>query len=125
MPLACAIFFHLGIVNSNDCFKISFTSEGTRSVKLSEGKSGLAQLALYSKAKVVPVGCNGSDLVFTGNLPFAKKGEIIYRFGDPLTVEDKLKHCRIDDKFELFSSESQEKYKENFEEATRITMREM
>lgn len=96
--------------------------EGTRGTTLGEGKTGLAQIALATGKKVVPVGCNNSDALYTGSLPFAKSGVIIYRIGEPLSVHDKLKEYRIEEKFTLFSKESQEKYKKHFEQVTKIVM---
>lgn len=96
--------------------------EGTRSKTLGEGKTGVAQLALHTEKKVVPVGCNHSDKVYTGSLPFARSGKIVYRVGDPVSVEDELKEYRISEPFRLFSRESQRKYRDRFEAVTRILM---
>jgi 1-acyl-sn-glycerol-3-phosphate acyltransferase len=96
--------------------------EGTRSVKLAEGRTGLAQLALHTGKRIVPVACNNSEAVYTGSLPFAKSGWITYRIGEPLSVNDRLKDYRIDEPFRLFSRESQERYREQFEGVTRIVM---
>jgi len=68
------------------------------------------------------VGCSNSDLVYSGHLPFAKTGTITYRIGDPLDVEGRLKEFRITETFKLFSRESQQKYRAQFEGATRIVM---
>ncbi len=96
--------------------------EGTRGTKLGEGKTGLAQLALHTGKKIVPVGCNNSDAVYTGSLPFAKSGWITYRVGEPLSLDNQLKECKIEEPFTLFSKESQQKYKKQFEEVTRVVM---
>lgn|GEM_PF-129898 len=96
--------------------------EGTRSLKLAEGKTGIAQLALFTEKKVVPVGCNNSENVYTGTLPFAKTGKIIYRVGEPLSVKDRLGPFRIQEKFKPFSPESQIRFKEQFEGATKVIM---
>ena len=97
--------------------------EGTRSLQLSEGRSGIAQLALSSEKAVVPVGCNGSETVYPGSSPFARSGTITYRIGKPLTVHDHFKEFRIEEKFNLFSRESQLKYKEAFDGATEVIMK--
>lgn len=97
--------------------------EGTRSQKLGEGRTGIAQLALHTGKKIVPVGCSHSDKVYTGSLPFAKSGRIVYRVGDPVTVEEDLREYRIEGSFRLFSRESQKKYRECFEGVTRIVMK--
>jgi 1-acyl-sn-glycerol-3-phosphate acyltransferase len=96
--------------------------EGSRSVKLTEGKTGLAQLALHTEKKIVPVACNYSDEVYTGSLPFARSGRIIYRVGEPLSMHDKLKEFRILEPFRLLSRESQRLYREQFEGVTKIVM---
>lgn len=96
--------------------------EGTRSLKLGEGKTGLAQLALHTEKTVVPVGCNNSDLVYRGHLPFARSGRITYRVGEPLSFNGQLKDYRIREGFKLFSRESQRRYREQFEAVTRIVM---
>jgi hypothetical protein len=96
--------------------------EGTRSVTLAEGRTGLAQLALHTGKRIVPVACNNSESVYTGSLPFAKSGWITYRIGEPLSVNDRLKDYRIDEPFRLFSRESQQSYREQFEGVTRIVM---
>lgn len=62
--------------------------QGTRSVRLSKGHIGVAEVALRYGKTVVPVGCNGSDHVYPGSSPFARPGRIVYRFGEPLGPED-------------------------------------
>ncbi|MBN2437549.1 MAG: 1-acyl-sn-glycerol-3-phosphate acyltransferase [Deltaproteobacteria bacterium] len=96
--------------------------EGTRSVKLAEGRTGLAQLALHTEKRIVPVACNNSEQVYQGSLPFARSGRITYRIGEPLSVHDQLKDYRIREPFRLLSRESQQRYREQFEGATRIVM---
>ncbi|HYA13408.1 MAG TPA: hypothetical protein VEF33_03615, partial [Syntrophales bacterium] len=93
-----------------------------RGTTLGEGRTGLAQVALATGKKIIPVGCNNSDAVYTGSLPFAKSGVIIYRVGAPLSLDDQLKEFRIEEKFKLLSKESQIKYKKRFEEVTAIVM---
>jgi 1-acyl-sn-glycerol-3-phosphate acyltransferase len=96
--------------------------EGTRSVTLAEGRTGLAQLALHTEKRIVPVACNNSETVYRGSLPFARSGRITYRIGEPLSVHDRLKAFRIREPFRLLSRESQQRYKEQFEGATRVVM---
>jgi 1-acyl-sn-glycerol-3-phosphate acyltransferase len=96
--------------------------EGTRSTQLGEGRTGIAQLALHTGVKVVPVGCNNSEQIYPGSSPIAKSGRIIYRIGEPLCIDNQLKEFRISEKFKLLSKESQLKYKEQFEGATRLIM---
>ena len=96
--------------------------EGTRSLKLAEGRTGLAQLALHTEKRIVPVACNNSEEVYKGSLPFARSGRITYRVGEPLSVHDRLKAFRIAEPFRLFSRESQQRYRDQFEGVTRIVM---
>ena len=96
--------------------------EGTRSLRLGAGRTGLAQIALYSGKKIVPVGCNNSDTVYRGHSPFAKSGTITYRIGEPLSVDGRLQEFRITEPFKLFSRESQQKYRVQFEGVTKIVM---
>lgn len=56
--------------------------EGTRSKQLGKGKPGIAQVLLSLGADFFPVGCNGSDLVFPGDLPWSQGGNIHYRVGE-------------------------------------------
>jgi 1-acyl-sn-glycerol-3-phosphate acyltransferase len=62
--------------------------QGTRSVRLSRGHVGLAQVALSAKRTVVPVGCSGCDRVYPDSVPIARRGEVVYRFGEPIRYED-------------------------------------
>jgi len=96
--------------------------EGTRGTTLGEGRTGLAQVALATEKKIIPVGCNNSDALYIGSLPFAKSGIITYRVGEPLTLDNQLKEFRIEEKFKLLSKESQLKYKKRFEQVTAIVM---
>lgn len=96
--------------------------EGTRSVKLAEGRTGLAQLALHTEKRIVPVACNNSEQVYPGSLPFARSGRITYRVGEPLSVHDRLHEFRIREPFCLFSREAQQRHRRQFEGATRVVM---
>ena len=62
--------------------------QGTRSRRLSRGHIGLAQVALHLGATIVPVGCSGSDEVYTSRSFIAKPGKITYRVGEPLGPEE-------------------------------------
>ncbi|OPY05044.1 MAG: Acyltransferase [Syntrophaceae bacterium PtaB.Bin038] len=96
--------------------------EGTRSLRLGTGRTGIAQIALYSGKKIVPVGCNNSDRLYTGHSPFAKSGAVTYRIGEPLSVDGRLEEFRITEPFKLFSRESQQKYRVQFEGVTKVVM---
>ncbi|MBX3276014.1 MAG: 1-acyl-sn-glycerol-3-phosphate acyltransferase [Sandaracinaceae bacterium] len=58
--------------------------QGTRSVRLSRGHIGIAQLALHLDVPIVPVGCSGSDLVYPSRSALARPGRIVYRIGEPM-----------------------------------------
>ncbi len=96
--------------------------EGTRSTRLAAGRTGLAQLALHTEKTIIPVGCNNSEQVYPGDLPFAKSGTIIYRVGEPLSIDGKLKPYRIREDFKPFSPKAKSKYSENFEGVTTLVM---
>lgn len=96
--------------------------EGTRSTQLGEGRTGIAQLALHTGLKIVPVGCNNSEQIYPGSSPVAKSGQIIYRVGEPLSIDNQLKPFTISENFKLLSKESQLKYKDQFEGVTRLVM---
>ncbi|MBN2225532.1 MAG: 1-acyl-sn-glycerol-3-phosphate acyltransferase [Deltaproteobacteria bacterium] len=94
--------------------------EGTRSLTLGTGKTGIAHLALKSGKKVVPVGCNGSDRVYRGNLPWAKSGTIVYRVGTPIDPREIIGD--IDRSFIPFSNEAEVELKDEFREFTQFVM---
>ena len=96
--------------------------EGTRSTRLSTGRVGLAQLAQHLGATIVPVGCNGSDVVYPGGSPFAKGGHIVYRIGKPLPVDhpDLAPH-RVTASFAPFTP-SADPHRPAFEAITAVVM---
>jgi len=96
--------------------------EGTRSTQLAEGRTGMAQLALHTGVKIVPVGCNNSEQIYPGSSPVARSGRITYRVGEPLSIDNQLKEFIIPEGFKPLSKESQLKYKEQFEGVTRLVM---
>jgi len=96
--------------------------EGTRGAQLGEGRTGIAQLALHTGKTVVPVGCNHCDTIYPGSSPFAKSGRVVYRVGEPLTLQNALRSFRIGKPFALLSRESQQRYRSQFEGATRLIM---
>ena len=84
--------------------------EGTRSVRLGTGKTGIAHLALKSNKRVIPVGCNGSDKIYPGNFPWAKSGKITYRVGKPIDPVAVIGRP-IDKEFVPFSKEAEQHFK--------------
>jgi len=94
--------------------------EGTRSSTLGTGKTGIAHLALKSGKKVVPVGCNGSDRVYPGNLPWAKSGTIVYRIGTPIDPREIVGD--IDRSFVPYSRDAEVELEDEFREFTQFVM---
>jgi len=94
--------------------------EGTRSSTLGAGKTGIAHLALKSGKRVVPVGCNGSDRVYPGNLPWAKSGTIVYRIGTPIDPREIVGD--IDRSFVPFSRDAEVELEDEFREFTQFVM---
>jgi 1-acyl-sn-glycerol-3-phosphate acyltransferase len=95
--------------------------QGTRSVHLLPGHTGAAQFILSAGVPAVPVGCNGSDLAYPGNLPLSRGGTITYRIGKPLTLEGELKPFKIAEPFTPFTRES-EQHEAAFRGATDLIM---
>lgn len=57
--------------------------QGTRSRRLTRGFSGIVQMALHMKVRIVPVGVTGSDQCYPGDNPFSKGGKVHYSIGTP------------------------------------------
>jgi 1-acyl-sn-glycerol-3-phosphate acyltransferase len=96
--------------------------EGTRGAQLGEGRTGIAQLALHTLKTVVPVGCSHCDTIYPGSSPFAKSGQVLYRVGEPLTIQEAFRSFRIGTPFALLSRESQQRHRSQFEGATQFIM---
>lgn len=88
--------------------------EGTRSTVLTRGHVGIAEIALKYRRTIVPVGCNGSDLVYPGNSPVAKPGVVTYRFGEPITFDD-MAPWHVDESFTPFDVRDEAKHRERFQ----------
>lgn len=106
--------------------------EGTRSVQLGEGRTGIVEVAMKTGVPIVPVACNsghevypphslplarGSRGFFQSFLPGSERGRIVYRVGNPLFFE------KVD--FRLFSRESHETYGSMFKEGTHTLMQKL
>jgi 1-acyl-sn-glycerol-3-phosphate acyltransferase len=91
--------------------------QGTRSIRLSRGHIGIAQAALALGATVVPVGCNGSDLVYPGGSPITRPGRIVYRFGEAIPPSA-WGALAPKEPFEPFSPEAEEKHRARFQAIT-------
>ena len=95
--------------------------QGTRSVHLTKGHVGAAQIVLHTGATVVPVGCSGSDRCYPGDLPFSHGGEITYRIGKPLTAKGELAPFFPPGPFVPFT-ESATRYQPTFQKLTDLLM---
>jgi 1-acyl-sn-glycerol-3-phosphate acyltransferase len=88
--------------------------QGTRSVRLLPGHIGIAQMALYLKIPIVPVGCNGSDLVYPTAAPLGKKGSITYRVGEAIQYAE-LADFHIEEDYLPFSAIAERDFAKQFE----------
>lgn len=95
--------------------------EGTRSKRLTVGRTGLAQMALRTGHAIVPIGCNGTDEVYPGDMPLASGGEVVYRIGRPITHDDELADFQIDEEFTPFTDDA-EVHADAFRGATAVVM---
>lgn len=95
--------------------------QGTRSIRLPKGRIGMMEIALRYKKTIVPIGCNGCDLVYTGSLPIAKKGAIVYRIGEPITYDD-LARFHIDAPYEPFTADAEHTHRDKFQGAVDVVM---
>ncbi len=95
--------------------------QGTRSIPLTRGHIGAAQIILHTGAPVVPIGCSGSDRCYPGNLPFSHGGQITYRIGQPLTHDKELAPFLPPGPFVPFTA-SAEPYHDHFQRLTDLLM---
>lgn len=95
--------------------------QGTRSLRLTKGHTGAAQMILYTKAPVIPVGCNGSDKAYPGNSPFSSGGRIVYRIGKPLRPDVELAPFAVNEPFVPFTGEA-ERFQPQFRKVTDYLM---
>lgn len=95
--------------------------QGTRSVRLSRGHIGLAQIALHFRRAIVPVGCSGSDRVYPTGSPVARSGHIVYRIGEPITYAD-MAAFHVEEHFEPFTPEAEQKHREQFQGLVDVVM---
>lgn len=97
--------------------------QGTRSKRLSEGKTGMVQMAQHMGATILPVGCSGSDYLYPGSSPFAKKGRVTYRIGAPMPVDSgPLAEYRVPSSVLPFMRLSNQKYGKQYAVMTAIVM---
>ena len=88
--------------------------QGTRTRRLPKGHSGVAQIALRYHKKIVPIGCSGSDLVHPGSSPIPRAERIVYRLGDPVTIDESSPYY-IAEEYEPFTAEAELKHGETFQ----------
>ncbi len=87
--------------------------QGTRSRRLLPAHDGIAQMALHLRIPIVPIGCNGADLVYPGASPVAGRGRIVYRIGEPIPYEE-LRPFHITEAYAPFSSEAERRFDTQF-----------
>jgi 1-acyl-sn-glycerol-3-phosphate acyltransferase len=95
--------------------------QGTRSIRLPKGHIGVMEIALRYEKTIVPIGCNGCDLVYTGSVPIARSGTIVYRIGEPITYED-LSDFHIAEPYMPFSAAAEHKHRDKFQGAVDLVM---
>jgi 1-acyl-sn-glycerol-3-phosphate acyltransferase len=95
--------------------------QGTRSIRLPKGRIGMMEIALRYQKTIVPIGCNGCDLVYTGSVPIGKKGTIVYRIGEPITYDD-LSDFHIDEPYDPFTAKAEHAYRDRFQGAVDVVM---
>jgi 1-acyl-sn-glycerol-3-phosphate acyltransferase len=95
--------------------------QGTRSIRLPKGRIGMMEIAMRYRKTIVPIGCNGCDLVYTGSLPIAKKGTIVYRIGEPITYDD-LAEFHVDEPYDPFTAEAEHAHRDKFQGAVDVVM---
>jgi 1-acyl-sn-glycerol-3-phosphate acyltransferase len=97
--------------------------EGTRSIRLSRGRTGMMQAAQHLGAAIVPIGCNGSHRVYPANSPSAKGGRIVYRVGEVLEIDGpELAPHRIEAPFVPFTVAASRDHGQAFQAATDVVM---
>jgi 1-acyl-sn-glycerol-3-phosphate acyltransferase len=95
--------------------------QGTRSVRLSKGHIGLAEVALAYEKTIVPVGCNNCDRIYPGGSPVAKGGTVTYRFGQPIRY-DEMKPFHIAEDFTPFTKDAEHAHRERFQGLVDLVM---
>lgn len=95
--------------------------EGTRNLRLGVGRSGIAQIALHLGLKVLPVGANGSDKIYPGACPLARRGRVLYRIGKAITPVDFAPY-KPTELFVPFTPVAEARHGEAFERATSLVM---
>jgi len=95
--------------------------QGTRSLTLSRGHIGLAEIALYFERAIVPVGCSGSDRCYPGASPIASAGAIVYRIGEPIPPAA-MQEFRPERDFVPFTHETESAHRKRFQGLVDLVM---
>ncbi|MEM1418687.1 MAG: lysophospholipid acyltransferase family protein [Myxococcota bacterium] len=88
--------------------------QGTRSIRLSKGHIGVAQLACFLGADIVPVGCNGTDVIYPSRSARAQPGDAVYRIGKPMPLTSFGDLVPPDD-VTPFTREAEAKYRDRYQ----------
>jgi 1-acyl-sn-glycerol-3-phosphate acyltransferase len=97
--------------------------QGTRSIRLSQGHTGLAQMAQHLSTPIVPVGCNGSNRLYPGNSPFSRGGRVVYRIGRPLEVDGpELAPYRVPPEILPLTTQARRVYGDRYQAITQVVM---
>ena len=95
--------------------------QGTRSIRLSRGHIGLAEIALAFRRTIVPVGSNNCDQVYPGGSPVARGGTVTYRFGEPIPYNE-MKPFHVHEQFTPFTNEAEQAHRERFQGLVDLVM---
>ena len=97
--------------------------QGTRSVRLSKGHTGLAQVSQALGKAILPVGCSGSDKLYPGGSPWSKGGRVVYRIGAPLEPDGpELGKHRVEAPFEPLLPAASRAHGASFAAITEVVM---
>ncbi len=97
--------------------------QGSRSRRLSRGHIGIAQIALLLDATIVPVGCSGSDEIYTSRSILSKPGKVVYRIGKPIPAEHWA--AIAPESFVPFDPQLDDAHREAFEQVVGEVMQEI
>ena len=100
--------------------------QGTRSIRLLPGHTGIAQMTQALGVDIVPIGSMGSELCYPSSSPWAKSGTIRYQIGKVISLDgEKLGPYRCKNEFIPFSRSAQQEFGDNFRAITDIVMNEI
>jgi 1-acyl-sn-glycerol-3-phosphate acyltransferase len=68
---------------------------------------------------IVPIGCSGSNHCYPGAIPWARRGRIVYRIGEPIQLDSpEFKPFRVTDPFVPFSDAARQAHGQSFQALT-------